>query len=216
MQLSSCIGENLLAEISIASLHHKHPVPLGYISDLTVDSSYMETKLSRCLTETTRGAGGNLGPAVDYDAFQWEHMMSLKMCLLDATHALYIKALAILPTSAGSPASFVPSLCLDIATAPWTLCPTSSSTPSGMTSPSPCEMPTQDHIEAQGGILDTSPMSRVESCSLDGLVAILCSTSRAPLSVHEVLEYLYFWNCDLSRLRREILGIWIISHVPVP
>ncbi|RLN19552.1 uncharacterized protein C2845_PM02G10950 [Panicum miliaceum] len=101
MQLSSCIGENLLADISIASLHHKHPVPLGYISELTVDSSYMETKLSRCLTETTRGAGGNLGPAVDYDAFQCEHILSLKMCLLDAIHALYIKALAILPTSAG-------------------------------------------------------------------------------------------------------------------
>jgi hypothetical protein len=68
----------------------------------------------------------------------------------------------------------------------------------------PCEMPTQDHIEARGGILDTSPMSRVESRFLNSLISILCSTSKPPLSEHEVLEYLYFWNCDLSRLCREI------------
>jgi hypothetical protein len=46
MQLSSCIGENHLAEISIASLHHKHSIPLGYISDLTFNSTYMDTKLA--------------------------------------------------------------------------------------------------------------------------------------------------------------------------
>ncbi|RLN42725.1 uncharacterized protein C2845_PM01G39010 [Panicum miliaceum] len=204
MQLSSCIGENLLAEISIASLHHKHPVPLAYISDLTFDSTYMETKLSRCLMETTRGASGNPGPAVDYDAFQCELILSLKMCLLDAIHALYIKALAILPTCAGESRFLRALLVSGHCYGP--MDPVSNiilnSIWYDIASPPPCEMPTQDHIEAQGGILDTNPMSRAESRSLDGLVAILCSTSR--LSEHEVLEYLYFWNCDLSRLCREI------------
>jgi hypothetical protein len=40
--------------------------------------------------------------------------------------------------------------------------------------------------------------------SFNGLISILCSTSKPPLSEHDVLEYLYFWNYDLSRLCREI------------
>ncbi|KAF8672341.1 hypothetical protein HU200_049542 [Digitaria exilis] len=205
LHLSSCIGEDLLAKISIVNPHHKNSVPLGYISDLTFDSTYMTTKLSRCLTETTRRAGCNPGPTVDYDALKCEHIMSLKMCLVDAIHALYIKALAILPTSAGESrflrALHVAGHCYG------PMDPVSNIILNSIWYDNafpPCVMSTQDHIEAQGGILDTRPMSRVESRSLNGLVAILRSTSKPPLSEHEALEYLYFWNCDLSRLCSEI------------
>ncbi|RLN34431.1 uncharacterized protein C2845_PM03G08050 [Panicum miliaceum] len=42
LQVSSSIGHDLIADISIRRQH----VPLGYISNLTYDCTFMETKLS--------------------------------------------------------------------------------------------------------------------------------------------------------------------------
>lgn len=97
-------------------------------------------------------------------------------------HTLYIKALAILPTSAGESrflrALHVAGHCYG------PLDPVSNIILNSIwydnTFP-PCVMSTQDPIEAQGGIMDTRPMSRVESRSLNGLVAILRDTSKSPL-----------------------------------
>ncbi|MFS9531578.1 hypothetical protein Q6247_25755, partial [Klebsiella pneumoniae] len=55
----------------------------------------METKLTDCLQAVAAPAA----VAVDYDASPCEHIISLKLRLLDAIHGFYIKALHSLPPS---------------------------------------------------------------------------------------------------------------------
>ncbi|CAL4917394.1 unnamed protein product [Urochloa decumbens] len=176
LRASGYIGQGIFARVLIDKRgkgHSKYP-DVGYISNLTFDSPDTEAKLSKCLLENTEMGSHKPGLTVNFDAVPCDHIMSLKMCLLDTIHAFYIKALAILPNGKWGPVSFVLSLCLNIATAPWTLY----------------------------GILDTSPMSRLETRSLNGLVAMLRAIRKDPLMQHEALEYLCFWNCNLTELCR--------------
>ncbi|RCV23448.1 hypothetical protein SETIT_5G006900v2 [Setaria italica] len=95
--LSTYIGEerDFVATILIERTRHHHQ--LSFISNLTFDnSSDMETKLSGCLQWA---AALQAAVHVDYDASPCEHVVSLKLCLLDAIHAMYIKALAVMPRS---------------------------------------------------------------------------------------------------------------------
>ncbi|RLN35811.1 uncharacterized protein C2845_PM03G08040 [Panicum miliaceum] len=159
-------------------------------------------------TRRTQGSG-NPGTTVDYDydGHECEHLQSLRMCLLDAIHALYIKALAILPYAAGNScflrALFVAGHCYGL------MDPVSniilSSVWYDINFP-PEEQYTADSAqtiyatEGIDGILDTSIMCRVEYRSLAGLVFMFHSIYQTISSVHKALEYLYFWNCDLTRI----------------
>ncbi|KAK3130126.1 hypothetical protein QOZ80_6BG0489290 [Eleusine coracana subsp. coracana] len=195
LELSSDLGNGFYAKVIIQKLPPAQLIDQKYISDLTFDSTSMEAKLSNCLADT-----GNPSSAVDYDAFPCEHIVSLKMCLLDAIHAMYIKALAILPSSVGKSPFIRAILVAGHCYGP--LDPVSNiilnSVWYKMRFPWHCD------INRQGGILDTSAMSRVESHSIDGLVAILVSFNNSSpsctISRHRALEYLYFWNCDLTSL----------------
>uniref|UniRef100_A0A0E0MKH8 PIR2-like helical domain-containing protein n=1 Tax=Oryza punctata TaxID=4537 RepID=A0A0E0MKH8_ORYPU len=75
-------------------------------------------------------------------------------------------------------------------------------------------------------IFDTHAMQDMASCSLDGLVALLCditaTATGAPLSKHEAVEYLWSRQCDLTeklqqtpRLRKHpqhaMLGSLLVS-----
>ncbi|CAL4942655.1 unnamed protein product [Urochloa decumbens] len=164
LRASGYIGQGIFARVLIDKRekgHSKYP-DVGYISNLTFDSPDTEAKLSKCLLENTEMGSHKPGLTVNSDAVPCDHIMSLKMCLLDTIHAFYIKALAILPSGKWRP----------------------------------------HHIELEDGILDTSPMSRLESRSLNGLVAMLRVIRKDPLMEHEALEYLCFWNCNLTELCR--------------
>ncbi|CAD6235777.1 unnamed protein product [Miscanthus lutarioriparius] len=192
--LSSCIGDDLCAQISMASRRHLDSLQLGYMSDLTFDSPYMETKLSNFLVAAARMRSCRLYSTVDYDGIKCEHILSLKMCLLDSIHALYIKALTIVPISSGDFRFLRALLIAGHCYGP--MDPVSNiilNSLSGMISPSPCVRSILKHI-----------MSRWETRSLNGLVALFRTSHSSSLSEHEILEHLYFWNCDLSRLCKEV------------
>ncbi|CAL4952571.1 unnamed protein product [Urochloa decumbens] len=155
----------------------------SFIPDLT--SGDMEAKLSACL----QAAAPPPAVAVDYDASPCEHAVSLKLLLLDAVHAMYIKALAVMPKSPRllravlvgghcyGPMDPVSNIILNSA---WY----------DMAFPPP-----KQGGKLPDGVGDTRPMSRVASRSLDGLVAML---RHCNLSEHEALDYLSSADCDLS------------------
>ena len=61
LRVSSCIVHGVIADISI-----RRHVPLGYISNLTYDCTFMETKLSKCLMEATRQRQGSSDPVSSF------------------------------------------------------------------------------------------------------------------------------------------------------
>uniref|UniRef100_A0A0E0LEF0 Uncharacterized protein n=1 Tax=Oryza punctata TaxID=4537 RepID=A0A0E0LEF0_ORYPU len=188
-------------------------IQLGYISDLTFDGESIATKLSNCLVgvpppldKGDKAAGAGASP--NYDLSPCNHIISLRMCLLDAIHGFYIRALTSLPAGDAwkrkqgrfAAASSAPSSLQDIAMALWTLCPTSSTVWYDINFPPPShEVGGDSEFELPGDIFDTSAMSRVESRSLDGLVAALCAISK-PISKHEALEYLWSMECSLIEI----------------
>lgn len=198
--LSSCIGDDLCAQISMANRRHLDSLQLGYMSDLTFDSPYMETKLSNFLVAAARMRSGRLYSTVDYDGIKCEHILSLKMCLLDSIHALYIKALTIVPISSGDFRFLRALLIAGHCYGP--MDPVSNIILNSIWYDIAFPL-REEHIEAQGDILDSSIMSRLETRSLNGLVALFRTSHSSSLSEHEILEHLYFWNCDLSRLCKE-------------
>ncbi|GJN33914.1 hypothetical protein PR202_gb22544 [Eleusine coracana subsp. coracana] len=164
----------------------EHLIDQKYISDLTFDSTSMEAKLSNCLADTI--SSGSPASAVDYDASTCEHIVSLKKCVLDAIHAMYIKALAILPSSVGKSPFIRAILVAGHCYGP--LDPVSNIILNSVWYK--VRFPWHCDINRQGGIIDTSAMSRVESRSIDGLVAILVSFNNSSptgtISRHRALE----------------------------
>ncbi|CAN6353611.1 unnamed protein product [Urochloa humidicola] len=208
LQVSSCLAgdDGLVVRVAVErrdmSQSHRH------ITDLTFDNSArMEAALSACLAMAETGkdppaagtpAAAAPAPAVDYDASPCEHVESLKMCLRDAIRGLYIRALAALPRRARlvrallaaghcyGPMDAVSNVILSTA---WYAASAGRGEP---------EVEEED---AAADILDTLPMSRLEFRSLDGLVAFLraaATAGRPPLSEHEAVEHLYFYDCDVS------------------
>uniref|UniRef100_J3NC17 Uncharacterized protein n=1 Tax=Oryza brachyantha TaxID=4533 RepID=J3NC17_ORYBR len=207
VQLATCIGGGAFVRISteIVTPNHAQSQPLQYISDLTFDGAAMETKLSKC---TTTGSGGC---EVNYDLSPpCEYMLSLKMCLLDAIHGFYIRALTVLPlppTGSDGPmprgrllrALLVSGHCYG------PLDPVANIILNAILFDA-TNLPHEGEGEAESllphDIFDTHAMSRMASCSLDGLVALLraitTTTTGAPLSKHEAVEYLWSTQCDLT------------------
>ncbi|CAO2181353.1 unnamed protein product [Urochloa humidicola] len=135
-------------------------------------------------------------------------MVSLKLCLLDTIHAVYIKALAMVPTSrcprflrallaAGhcyGPMDPVSNIIVNSAWYDMAAFPPAQGTEG----------------ELPEGVLNTGPMSRVESRSLDGLVAML---QHCNLSEHQALNYLNSLDCDLSAASQSVFGTDASSRV---
>ncbi|XP_072150411.1 uncharacterized protein [Setaria viridis] len=158
--LSTYIGEerDFVATILIERTRHHHQ--LSFISNLTFDNSAdMETKLSGCLQWA---AALQAAVHVDYDASPCERVVSLKLCLLDAIHAMYIKALAVMPRS--------PRLLRAVLVTGHCYGPMD---PVSNIIANAAFPPVQGAGELPDGVLNTGPMSRVASRSLDGLVAML-------------------------------------------
>uniref|UniRef100_A0A0D9XYH9 Uncharacterized protein n=1 Tax=Leersia perrieri TaxID=77586 RepID=A0A0D9XYH9_9ORYZ len=178
------------------------------MSDMTFNSPAMEANLSKCIMV---GNAGSQDPAeVSYDASPpCEHILSLNMCLLDAIHCFYIRALAALPLPAAGAGNDDSTMCrsrllrsllvsghcfgpLDpvsniIVNAVWY----------NVTHPHLLPMD-NDEVELPQDISDTGDISRLASHSLCGLVALLCAINGAPLSKHDAIEYLWFRQCDLT------------------
>ncbi|OEL22504.1 hypothetical protein BAE44_0016482 [Dichanthelium oligosanthes] len=202
LQLVTCIEdeEDVVVRIVIASSRNQfQSQQLGYISSVTFDNSGdMETKLADCLQAAAAVADtASGGAAVDYDASPCEHIISLKLCLVDSIHAFYIRALAIIPRGA-------PSACLLRALLVAGHCygpmdPLSNIILSSVwyDAAFPNAQGAEARLPNADRILDTKPMSRMGLRSLDGLVAIVCGTSCK--SEHEALEYLNTLDRDLSR-----------------
>ncbi|XP_039840918.1 uncharacterized protein LOC120700751 [Panicum virgatum] len=141
LEFSTPVGEDedLVAQISIKRTqdHFGHR-PHEYISKLMFRNADSIIKLSNLRMAVGKAGGSGkygLPSSSDCDAYPC-HLRYLKMHLLETIHASYIKALPDFPAVLGALACSMLSLRLDIATGPWTVPPTSSSTPSGTALPS--------------------------------------------------------------------------------
>lgn len=192
--LSSCIGDDLRAQISMASQRHLDSLELRYMSDFTFHSEYVETKLSNTLEAATRMRADS---TVDYDASRCKHILSLKMCLLDSIRALYIMVLSIVPISSRDSRFVRALLVAGHCYGPLDLVSNIILNALWYDLAFPLH---EDHIETQGDILDTSIMCRLETRSLNGIVALFREVHGSCISEHEILEYLHFRKCDLTTL----------------
>lgn len=195
---SGHIGGGLFARVSVDRGDQTSSRPMEYISN-----PHMKAKLSKCLLENTQIGCHEPGLTVNFDAVPCNYIMSLKMCLLDTIHAFYIKAFAILPSGEWGPSFLRALLVAGHCYGPFD--PVSNiilnSIWYSIKFP-PLKVPTLDLIEPHDGILDTSSMSRLESRSLNGLIAMVRATRTDPCSEHEALEYLCYWNCNPSEMCR--------------
>ncbi|CAO2178806.1 unnamed protein product [Urochloa humidicola] len=160
---------------------------VGYISDLTFHGADMEEKLSSCLLRYAAAAPVEY----DYDASPCTHIISLKMCLLDAIYALYIRALSVLPSCIRRPRLLRALMVAGHCYGP--MDPMSNIVVN--TAWYDVAFPLELEL-TQAGILDTRPMVRLAYRSMQGLVemASVSCTSR-----HEALDCLNSLDCDLSR-----------------
>ncbi|EEC81139.1 hypothetical protein OsI_24039 [Oryza sativa Indica Group] len=210
--LRTTIGEDgRVALITIAADASRIDSPqLGYISDLTFDCETMEAKLSRRLAGVTRAADDGdeaAGAALNYDLSPCEHILSLKMCLLDAIHGFYIRALAVLPAGDGWTTTrrrgrFIRSL-LAAGHCYGPLDPASNIILNTVWYDAAAPPPPDDEADLPGDIFDTDAMLRVECRSLDGLVAAVRAAAAAagkPISEHEAIEHLWSRQCDLTEI----------------
>jgi hypothetical protein len=127
-------------------------------------------------------------------------MFVLEMCLLKTIRSCYIKALTVLPSSPwllraliviGHRYGRFDPLRNIIVNTIWY----------DIAFPSAPDA----QVDLPWGILDTRPLSRLETRSLGGLMQMVCVTLKK--SWHEALEYLNSLDCDLSRPQSERL-LW--------
>uniref|UniRef100_A0A0E0N158 Uncharacterized protein n=1 Tax=Oryza rufipogon TaxID=4529 RepID=A0A0E0N158_ORYRU len=92
--------------LRVAALKAAHPAPdelprLMTLQFLAGQLSPVMTKLSSCLVGVAPPYDGDeaTDSPVNYDLSSCEHILSLKMCVLDAIHGFYIWALAVLPSA---------------------------------------------------------------------------------------------------------------------
>ncbi|KAF8690473.1 hypothetical protein HU200_040827 [Digitaria exilis] len=154
-----------------------------YITDMAASGDEnLSTKLSMCLEAVSKAKPRLLeqqeeADHEEYDTSPCDHMVSMKLQLLDVIHGFYIKALATMPTCPRLlRAVLVAGHCYGATEHPVIL------DTKFMTFPRAMETRLPD------GILDTK---RVESRSLDGLIAIVGH------SKHRALEVLNSCNCKL-------------------
>uniref|UniRef100_A0A0E0LIE4 PIR2-like helical domain-containing protein n=1 Tax=Oryza punctata TaxID=4537 RepID=A0A0E0LIE4_ORYPU len=200
-------GGKIKTALRVAALKATHPAP-DQLASLMARSS---PPLSNCLVGVTppidkgdKAIGAGASP--NYDLSPCNHILSLRMCLLDAIHGFYIRALTSLPAGDAwkrQQGRFIRSL-LIAGHCYVPLDPVSNIIVStvwyDINFPPPShEAGGDSEFELPGDIFDTSAMSRVESHSLDGLVAALCAISK-PISKHEALEYLWSMECSLIEI----------------
>ncbi|KAF8704867.1 hypothetical protein HU200_031107 [Digitaria exilis] len=186
--VSTCIGEGLVADISIRTDQKDQ---FQYITDLTFHCGDMEAKLSECLQAAGEISGTGMETIVNYDAFRCEHIVTLEMCLLDTIHTFYITALAILPRRRSTlRALIVAGHCYG------TMDPVSNIILNSIWYEITFPPTNDDKVELPQGILDTRPMFRLASHSLDGLVEMARKTCR---SRHEALQHLNSSDCNMFR-----------------
>uniref|UniRef100_A0A0E0BEE6 PIR2-like helical domain-containing protein n=1 Tax=Oryza glumipatula TaxID=40148 RepID=A0A0E0BEE6_9ORYZ len=175
----------------------------------------MKTKLSKCIS-----VHANATQHIPTDASPpCAHILSLYMCLLDAIHAFFIRALAALPLPLPLPAAdstlrrgrllralVVSGHCYG------PLDPVSNIILNAIWYAAAYPLPPLPRHQGDGDdeiddelpqdISDTHAMARMASRSLNGLItllrAITTTTTGAPLSKHEAVEYLWSTQCDLT------------------
>ncbi|TVU22594.1 hypothetical protein EJB05_32304, partial [Eragrostis curvula] len=216
LQISTGIGEDRVAQITVMDQSH-FTGNRCYISQLNFGNEDMEANLSKCLAVATAGSWRQREEPAwdDFESLPCEHILSLKLRLLDTIHAFYTNALARLPIHREPQilrAILVAGHCygpLDpVSNIIVNSCWYDMAFPLG-NQVQDLDLP---HLELPGwfdegaslnslklpkGILDTRSMSRLESRSLDGLVAAL--RNGASMSLHQALEFLSTSNCDISR-----------------
>nr|AAX95057.1 hypothetical protein LOC_Os11g09820 [Oryza sativa Japonica Group]ABA91972.1 expressed protein [Oryza sativa Japonica Group] len=228
--LATCIGRGTFARVSI-EIETPNQVlsdQLRHLPDITFDRVVMETKLSKCIAKITTCSVDCEEPQEEmhYDASPpCEHIISLNMCLLDTIHCFYIRALAVLPLPGDSmrrgrllhaliefgycygPLDPVSNIIIN---AVWYNAYDDMAFFDGSYPQPPQEGDANDKYELQQEISDTSAMCRMASRTLDGLIALLRAitptTTGAPLSKHEAVEYLWSRQCDLrDKLQQTVM-----------
>ncbi|RLM69651.1 uncharacterized protein C2845_PM17G06890 [Panicum miliaceum] len=205
LEFSTPVGEDgdLMAQICIKRTQdhfHSHR-PHEYISKLMFRNADTMNKLSN-LRMAVNEAGGKHGlPALDRDdAYPCEHMRRyLKMHLLETIHAAYIKALARLPSSAWSARLLHALLVAGHCYGPLDCVSNVILNTIWYSIAFPLAQGAE--IQLPQGILCTRALSRMESCSLTGMVAILRGTYSLDnkaicMSDHEAFGFLNRCNCN--------------------
>ncbi|CAL4958982.1 unnamed protein product [Urochloa decumbens] len=191
LHLSTCIAEGRVARVSIPPTRNHGQLHGSYISDLTLSAAELNPKLSMCMEAVMKAKPRlmerlmeqNLG--MEYDSSPCEHMLSLKLRLLDTIHAFYIKALAIL---APSPSLLRALLVAGHCYGP--MDPVSNIIVNSIWYHVTFPLARDTEVQLPEGILDTKLMARVESRSLNGLAAVLSPCQ------HNALEFLNHFNCS--------------------
>ncbi|KAF8643603.1 hypothetical protein HU200_066657 [Digitaria exilis] len=187
--ISTRIGEGYVANVSVVKIKAHEQVRGDYISGQTFPD--LEPKFSMLMQELMEAKPRiimNLNPRkeLEYDASPCEHMLSLKLHLLDRIHDFYITALAIMPKS--------PSLLRALLVAGHCygpLDPLSNIIINSIWYHAAFPLAQDAADQLPEGILDTRLLARVESRSLDGLVSLI-----GPCR-HNALVFLHHRACEI-------------------
>ncbi|XP_048537659.1 uncharacterized protein LOC125516217 [Triticum urartu] len=189
------LGENYVADV-VVSRSDGH---ISSICDLRAPEMMKKMLLdslnaaaTTIVKYTPQHIGRNLIAAPSTTACQCEHTRYLKMCLTDTIHALYIKAVSLLPHNALHKhlrGILVAGHCYG------PLDPVSNIIRNAIWYDSVYPLLEIDTV-TEPDILDSQSMLRMEARSLDSLLAMICTASG--FSEHMALEYLCYKQCDLS------------------
>ncbi|CAN6345666.1 unnamed protein product [Urochloa humidicola] len=202
LELSIPVGgdNDLMARICIERTtdYFQHHRQHEYMSKLLFHNA--DTKINKLpnLWMSANKARGNHGsPSFNCDASPCEHVRYLKMHLLETIHASYIKALAKFPSSAWSASLLHALLVAGHCYGP--LDCVSNIILNSIWYSIAFPLAQGAEVQLPQGILCTRALSHMESCSLDGMVAILRGTYNSDneatcKSDHEAFGFLNNYN----------------------
>ncbi|CAL4901546.1 unnamed protein product [Urochloa decumbens] len=175
--------------------HRQHE----YMSKLLFQNADSKIKLPNLWMSVNKARGNHGSPSFNCDASPCEHMRYLKMHLLETIHASYIKALAKFPSSAWSTCLLHALLVAGHCYGP--LDCVSNIILNSIWYSIAFPLAQGAEVQLPQGILCTKALSRMESCSLYGMVAILRGTFKSDneatcKSEHEAFGFLNHYNCN--------------------
>lgn len=192
------LGENHVAEVVVSRRRDGH---VSSICDLRTPDKMKQMSLD-CLDAAATTIGKHSPPHMGNDLLtastacqcDCEHTRYLKVCLADTIHALYIKAVSLLPHD-GLHRHLRGILVAGHCYGP--MDPVSNIILNAIWYDSVCPLLEIDAV-TEPDILDTQSMLRMVVRSVDSLVAMVCTATG--FSDHMAVEYLCYKQCDLSKV----------------
>lgn len=175
--------EGIVAEVLVRNFRDDNR---QFLSELVFNDGEMDSRIYHSLHGRLKQHDGEM--EVNYDDHPCEHILTLKMCLINIIYNFYIKALARLPSSTLSGRLIRALLVAGHCYGP--MDPVSNIILSVIW----YDIVFGVDVELPQGILSTKPLSRMVSRSLAGLVAAIRLTCK---SEHEALHHINTLGFDL-------------------